>query len=89
VGLHRARIGPHCLIGIGASVLNGVVMEEESIVAAGSIVSLWTHIPRRTLVMGAPATPGRALSDPDLGLIHRPTDNYVRLAGQYRQGAPG
>ncbi len=89
VRLHGARIGPHCLVGIGAIVLNGVVMEEESIVAAGSIVSPGTHIPRRTLMMGAPAKPRRALTDADLGLIHRPTNNYVRLAGQYREDKQG
>ena len=33
VRLHGVRIGSHCLVGIGAIVLNGVVMEEESIVA--------------------------------------------------------
>ena len=85
VRLHGARIGPHCLIGIGAIVLNGVVMEEESIVAAGSLVSPGTHVPRRTLMMGSPARPKRQLTEADLALIHRPTNNYVRLAGQYRE----
>jgi len=85
VRLHGARIGVHCLIGIAAVVLNGVVMEEESIVAAGSVVSPGTHIPRRTLMMGIPARPKRGLTDADLELIHRPTRNYVRLAGQYRE----
>jgi gamma-carbonic anhydrase len=85
VRLHGARIAPHCLIGIAAVVLNGVVMEEESIVAAGAVVSPGTRIPRRTLMMGVPARPARTLTDADLELIHRPTDNYVRLAAQYRE----
>jgi carbonic anhydrase/acetyltransferase-like protein (isoleucine patch superfamily) len=85
VRLHGARVGPHCLIGIAAVVLNGVVMEEECIVAAGSVVSPGTHVPRRTLMMGVPARPKRALTDEDLALIHRPTNNYVRLAAQYRE----
>ena len=84
VRLHGVRIGSHCLVGIGAIVLNGVVMEEESIVAAGSIVSPGTHIPRRTLVMGSPARPKRQLTEADLAVIHRPTNNYVRLKDQYR-----
>jgi carbonic anhydrase/acetyltransferase-like protein (isoleucine patch superfamily) len=85
VRLHGARIAPHCLIGIAAVVLNGVVMEEESIVAAGAVVSPGTRIPRRTLMMGVPARPARTLTDADLELIHRPTGNYVRLAAQYRE----
>ena len=84
VRLHGARIASHCLIAIGAVVLNGVVMEEESIVAAGSLVPPGTRIPRRTLMMGAPAKPKRALTDADLELIHRPTNNYVRLKDRYR-----
>jgi len=85
VRLHGARIGPHCLVGIGAIVLNGVVMEEESIVAAGAVVSPGTRIPRRTLMMGTPARPKRALTDDDVALIHRFTDNYVKLGSQYRE----
>ena len=85
VRLHGARIGPHCLIGIAAVVLNGVVMEEESIVAAGSVVSPGTRVPRRTLMMGIPARPKRPLTDADLETIHRPTRNYIRLAAQYRE----
>ncbi len=83
VRLHGARIASHCLIGIAAVVLNGVVMEEESIVAAGSVVSPGTRIPRRTLMMGVPARPKRAVTDEELELIRRPARNYVRLAAQY------
>jgi len=85
VRLHGARIASHCLIAIGAIVLDGVVMEEESIVAAGSLVAPGTRIPRRTLMMGSPARPRRTLTDADLELIHRPTNNYVRLKDLYRE----
>jgi gamma-carbonic anhydrase len=84
VRLHGARIGPHCLLGIAAIVLNGVVVEEESIIAAGSLVAPGTRVPRRTLMMGSPARPKRTLTDADLELIHRPTNNYVKLKDQYR-----
>jgi carbonic anhydrase/acetyltransferase-like protein (isoleucine patch superfamily) len=85
VRLHGARVGPHCLIGIAAVVLNGTVIEEESIIAAGALVAPGTHVPRRTLMMGSPAKPKRTLTDADLELIHRPTNNYVKLKDQYRE----
>ena len=85
VRLHGARVGPHCLIGIAAVVLNGTVIEEESIIAAGALVAPGTHVPRRTLMMGSPAKPKRTLTDADLELIHRPTHNYVKLKDQYRE----
>jgi carbonic anhydrase/acetyltransferase-like protein (isoleucine patch superfamily) len=87
VRLHGARVGSHCLIAIGAIVLDGVVMEDESIIAAGALVAPGTRIPRRTLMMGSPAKPRRALTDADLELIHRPTNNYVKLMELYRDGA--
>jgi len=86
VRLHGARVGSHCLIAIGAIVLDGVVMEDESIVAAGALVSPGTRIPPRTLMMGSPAKPRRTLTDADLELIHRPTNNYVKLMELYRDG---
>ena len=86
VRLHGARVGAHCLIAIGAIVLDGVVMEDESIVAAGALVSPGTRIPSRTLMMGSPAKPRRTLTDADLELIHRPTNNYVKLMELYRDG---
>ncbi len=40
-------------IGVGAVILPGIVIEEEGVVAAGSVV---THnVPQKTLVMGSPA----------------------------------
>jgi len=86
VRLHGARVGSHCLIAIGAIVLDGVVIEDESIIAAGALVSPGTKVPRRTLMMGSPAKPRRALTDADLGLIHRPANNYVDLMERYRDG---
>jgi carbonic anhydrase/acetyltransferase-like protein (isoleucine patch superfamily) len=38
-------------------------------------------------MMGSPAKPRRTLSDADLELIHRPTNNYVKLMELYRDGA--
>jgi len=44
-------------IGAGAVLLPGITVEEDGLVAAGSIVT--RDVPRRTLVMGAPARPVR------------------------------
>ena len=65
---------------------SGSTAPDESIVAAGALVSPGTRIPRRTLMMGSPAKPRRALTDADLELIHRPTNNYVELMELYRDG---
>ena len=82
--VHGVAVGSNCLVGIGAIVLDGVVMEEESMVAAGSVVTPGTRVPRRSLMMGAPAKVARALADEDLEMIRRSAEAYVRLKDIYR-----
>jgi len=84
--LHGCRIADHCLIGIGAIVLDGAEVGEESLVAAGSLVTPGTKIPPRSFVMGTPARVRRAVDDGDLDLIRRSARNYIELKNEYRNG---
>jgi carbonic anhydrase/acetyltransferase-like protein (isoleucine patch superfamily) len=81
--LHGCTIGPRCLIGIGAVVLNGVDVGEESIVAAGSLVPEGMKIPPRSLVMGAPARVRRAVTDEERRALPRLADSYVGYKDAY------
>jgi carbonic anhydrase/acetyltransferase-like protein (isoleucine patch superfamily) len=81
--LHGCHIKSHCLVGIGAIVLDGVVLEEECLVAAGSLVVPGTKAPRRSLLMGSPATVKRTVTSEDLDLIHRSAENYIALKNDY------
>ena len=54
------RIGDHVWIGASAIVLKGVTIGDNSVVAAGAIVT--QDVPPNTLVVGAPAVPVRTLS---------------------------
>src|SRR5262245_64887836 len=54
VVLHGCEIGDHCLIGIGATIMEGVVIGENSIVAGHSFVADGTLIPPNSIVMGTP-----------------------------------
>jgi carbonic anhydrase/acetyltransferase-like protein (isoleucine patch superfamily) len=82
--LHGCRIADHCLIGIGAIVLDGAEVGEESLVAAGSLVAPGTRIPPRSFVVGTPAKVRRAVDDEDLDLIRRSARNYIELKNEYR-----
>jgi carbonic anhydrase/acetyltransferase-like protein (isoleucine patch superfamily) len=55
VVLHGCEIHDHCLIGIGATLMEGVVIGENSIVAGHSFVADGTRIPPNSIVMGTPA----------------------------------
>lgn len=82
--LHGCHIKSHCLIGIGAVVLDGAVLEEECLVAAGALVAPGTKVPHGSLLMGVPARVVRQVTENDLELIHRSAKNYVQLKNEYR-----
>jgi carbonic anhydrase/acetyltransferase-like protein (isoleucine patch superfamily) len=88
--LHGCRIADHCLIGIGAIVLDGAEVGEESLVAAGALVTPGTKIPPRSFVVGTPGRVRRAVDEADLDLIRRSARNYIELKNEYRSasGAP-
>jgi carbonic anhydrase/acetyltransferase-like protein (isoleucine patch superfamily) len=81
--LHGCHVKSHCLIGIGAIVLDGAVLEEECLVAAGSLVAPGTKVPRGSVLMGTPARVRRQVTADDLELIRRSARNYLELKDTY------
>jgi len=61
--LHGCTIHDRCLIGMGALVLNGAEIGEDSIVAAGTLVPERKKFPPRSLLMGRPAVLKRELTE--------------------------
>lgn len=54
VTLHGCTVGDNCLIGIGATLMDGVVVGENSIVAGHAFLREGTVIPPNSIVMGTP-----------------------------------
>lgn len=52
--IHACTIEEHCLIGMGAVILNGAVIGKGSIIAAGAVVKERQIIPPNSLVAGIP-----------------------------------
>jgi gamma-carbonic anhydrase len=85
--LHGCTIEDRCLIGMSSSLLNGVVVGERSVVAAGAVVAPHTKIPPGKLAIGVPA---RIKDLPD-GFWDREVfgdAKYRRLAKTYLKGIP-
>src|SRR5918997_2493219 len=67
--LHGCTIHDRVLIGMGAMLLNGAEIGEDSIVAAGTLVPEEKKFPPRSLLMGRPAAIKRELTDAEVASI--------------------
>jgi|688.fasta_scaffold651954_1 carbonic anhydrase/acetyltransferase-like protein (isoleucine patch superfamily) len=75
--VHACTIGDECLIGIGATVLDGAVIGEQSLVGAGAVVTPGTVIPPGSMVLGAPAKVKRALTPEERAGLKHWAEKYV------------
>lgn len=78
--LHGCKIGKGSLIGMGAIVLDGAVLDEETSVAAGSLVTGNKTYPPRVMLMGVPARVVRDLTDKELSSMREAAERYVAKA---------
>ncbi|HEY2865484.1 MAG TPA: gamma carbonic anhydrase family protein [Pyrinomonadaceae bacterium] len=83
VSLHGCYVESGSLIGIGSILLDGVRIGRESLIAAGSLVTPNTHIPPRSMVMGAPARVKRELTGEEIDHLRHSWQHYVELKNQY------
>jgi len=81
--LHGCTIHDRVLIGMGAMLLNGAEIGEDSIVAAGTLVPEEKKFPRRSLLMGRPATLKRELTDAEVASIRDYAERYVGYRTDY------
>ena len=81
--LHGCTVGNRCLIGMGAILLDGVVVEDEVIVAAGSLVPPGKRLRSRTLWLGNPARETRLLSAKEIETFGYLAAHYVAVKDRY------
>ena len=77
VMLHGCEIKNACLIGMSATILDGAVIGEESIVGANSLVTKGKKFPPRSLIVGSPAKLARELNDEEVASLYKSSQNYV------------
>jgi carbonic anhydrase/acetyltransferase-like protein (isoleucine patch superfamily) len=81
--LHGCTVEDHCLIGMGAIVLNGARVGAGSIVAAGALVLEDTVIPPGSLYVGVPAKLRRKLAGKDRAFIDAHAGHYLEYKEVY------
>ena len=62
---------------MGAILLNGATVGDDSIVAAGSLLAERTEVPPRSLVMGSPGRVKRQLTEVEVASILQYSERYV------------
>jgi len=83
--LHACTIGNVCLIGMGAIVMDGAVLEDEVFLAAGSLVPPGKRLRSGYLYRGSPAREVRPLTDEEKAQLRYSAAHYVRLKNTYLQ----
>ena len=68
--IHSSTIHDHCLIGMGALLQEGVVINEESFIAAGAVIPANTVIDAGELWVGNPAKKVRELTAEERRRLH-------------------
>ncbi|KAK4269522.1 hypothetical protein QN277_022669 [Acacia crassicarpa] len=78
--LHGCTVEDEAFVGMGATLLDGVVVEKHAMVAAGALVRQNTRIPCGEVWGGNPAKFLRKLTNEEIAFISRSATNYTNLA---------
>jgi len=81
--LHGCTLHNYCLIGMGATVMDGAVVETDVIVGAGSLVTPKKLLKSGFLYTGIPTRQVRALTDEEIESLRYSSQHYVRLKNTY------
>lgn len=82
--VHGCTIHDNVLIGMGSIVMDDCIVESNSIIAAGAVLTKGTHVPSGTVFAGMPAKKLMDISqDLSAGEIDRIADNYVMYSKWY------
>ncbi|MGC3981711.1 MAG: gamma carbonic anhydrase family protein [Steroidobacteraceae bacterium] len=82
VVLHACTIGNFCLIGMGATVLDGAVLDDYVFIGAGAVVTPGKKL-SRGLYLGSPARRVRDLTEREIAELHESSEHYVALKNEY------
>jgi carbonic anhydrase/acetyltransferase-like protein (isoleucine patch superfamily) len=82
--IHGCTIGDHCLVGIGATIMDGAVIGKGSIVGGGALVPEGKVFPPGSILVGVPA---KVIATRDASRENRLNAwQYQRNASHYRRG---
>jgi carbonic anhydrase/acetyltransferase-like protein (isoleucine patch superfamily) len=84
--IHACKLRNRAFVGMGATVLDGAVIEEGGLLGARGLLSPGKRIGRYELWMGAPAKLSRTMSEAERAQWDQTAPHYVGLSNRYRAG---
>lgn len=78
--VHACTVEDECLIGMGATILDGAIIGAQSIVGANALVTQGMVVPPGSMVLGSPAKVVRPLKDAERESLKGWAEKYVQNA---------
>jgi len=83
VNLHGCTLGNRILVGIGSSILDGAVVEDDVMIGAGTLVPPGKVLKSGFMYMGSPCKQARPLKTSEKDFFKYAAANYVKLKNEY------
>ncbi|WP_320699930.1 gamma carbonic anhydrase family protein [Enterobacter bugandensis] len=83
VMLHGCTIGNRVLVGMGSILLDGVIVEEDVMIGAGSLVPQNKRLESGYLYLGSPVKQTRPLKEAEIEGLKYSANNYVKWKNDY------
>ncbi len=84
VKLHGCTIGNRVLVGISSIVLDDVIIEDDVMIGAGSLVPPRKRLESGYLYVGSPVQKVRPLTDKEKEFLPYSAQHYVKVAGNHK-----
>lgn len=78
--IHACEIGDECLVGMGATILDGARIGDRCIIGANALVTQRFVAPPGSMVLGAPAKVVRSLTEEEQCGLRRWAEKYIEVA---------
>ena len=81
--LHGCQLGNRILVGMGAIVMDGAIVEDDVFIGAGTVVPPNKTLQSGYLYVGNPMQRKRPLNESELAFLKQSSVNYVELKDEY------
>lgn len=81
--LHGCTLGNRILVGMGAIIMDGVVVQDDVFIGAGSLIPPNKTLESGYLYVGNPAKQARPLKESEIAFLKQSALNYVELKNEY------